>query len=80
MYFEFKFNSEFKFNNSASYAKYSEFFGDFSFTSLNEFFDSLLVTPSISQKLTKENLKEREFLHIVLENLRPEVDSILRRY
>ena len=66
---------QFKFNNSAIYAEDSEFFWDFSFKSLKEFFDALLVTPSISLKLTKENLKEQEFLQIALENLRPQIQK-----
>ena len=64
---------QFKFNNSALYAEDSEFFWNFGFKSLKSFFDALLVTPSISLKLTKENLREREGLQIALENLRPQI-------
>ena len=66
---------QFKFNNSALYAEDSEFFWDFGFKSLNSFFDALLATPSISLKLTKENLKERECLQIALEKLRPQIQK-----
>ena len=66
---------QFKFNNSALYAEDSEFWGGFSVKSLNAFFESLLITPSISLKLTKENLKEQECLQILLEDLRPQIQK-----
>ena len=66
---------QFKFNNSALYAKDSEFFWDFGFKSLKGFFDALLVTSSKSLKLTKQNLEERERLRSALENLRPQIEK-----
>ena len=66
---------QFKFNNSALYAGDSEFFWDFGFKSLKAFFDALLVTQSISLKLTKQNLEERERLRLTLENLRPQIEK-----
>ena len=42
---------------------------------MNSFFDAFLATPSISLKLAKENLKERECLQIALENLRPQIQK-----
>ena len=66
---------KFKFNNSALYAEDSKYFWDFGFKSMKEFFEALLVTPSISLKLTKQNLEERERLRTTLENLRPQIEE-----
>nr|XP_047145613.1 uncharacterized protein LOC105850390 [Hydra vulgaris]XP_047145614.1 uncharacterized protein LOC105850390 [Hydra vulgaris]XP_047145615.1 uncharacterized protein LOC105850390 [Hydra vulgaris] len=63
----------FKFNNSAVYARIDDesnaYYWKFGYNSFENFFRHIKVVPPVSLTLTKEVLKEREALHLLLDGL-----------
>ena len=70
----------FKFNNSAVFAPNNtddatKYYWNFGFDSLRKFFTHIEGVQPASLKLTKEVLKEREHLHLLLDGLRKRIDG-----
>ncbi len=67
-------NGDFKFNNSAVYARITDvsnaYYWNFGFESLEKFFRHIQGVEPTSLTLTKEVLQERETLHLLLDSLR----------
>ena len=75
---------DFKFNNSALYSeegdnRFDEMFWEMGMESLNQFFTQLETMSPISLSLTREVLKERERLEVILQGLQNQIHKGLSK-